>query len=104
MSQEISLDMHAHYAYNASMTTNAKRQYTIRNIPANIDRALRKRMKDEGKSLNEVAIEALAIGSNEPIRQIKEWGYLIGSMNEKEAKLLEAEIEAQKTIDPDIWK
>jgi hypothetical protein len=91
-------------AYNELMTANAQKQYTIRNIPANVDRALRKRMKDEGKSLNEVAIEALAIGSNERIRPFQDLSYLIGSMSDKEAELLEAEIDVQKTIDPDLWK
>ncbi|MGQ0814373.1 MAG: FitA-like ribbon-helix-helix domain-containing protein [Gemmatimonadota bacterium] len=35
-------------------------QYTLRNIPAAIDRALRAVARREGKSLNEVAIRALA--------------------------------------------
>jgi len=83
---------------------NAKRQYTIRNIPANIDRVLRKRMKDEGKSLNEVVVEALAIGSNEQIRHLRDLSYLVGSLSDKEAKALESEVKAQKTIDSDIWK
>jgi hypothetical protein len=37
-------------------------QYTIRAIPAAIDRALRRRAKQEAKSLNTVAVEALARG------------------------------------------
>lgn len=35
-------------------------QYTIRNVPRAVDRALRRRAKLEGRSLNEVAVEALA--------------------------------------------
>lgn len=61
-------------------------------------------MKDEGKSLNEVAIEALASGSNESLRPHRDLSYLIGSMSEKEAKSMSAEIQAQKTIDPDLWR
>jgi hypothetical protein len=38
------------------------RQYTIRAIPSAIDRALRRRAKEESKSLNAVAVEALARG------------------------------------------
>jgi len=34
-------------------------QYTIRGIPAEVDRAIRARAKASGKSLNEVAVEAL---------------------------------------------
>ena len=47
-------------------------QYTIRNISAVIDRALRERAKHEGKSLNEVATEALARGldlEGQPVRR-----------------------------------
>jgi len=35
------------------------RQYTIRNVPRHVDRALRKRATETGKSLNQVALEAL---------------------------------------------
>lgn len=85
------------------MKANTKQQYTIRGIPANIDKALRKRMKEEGKSLNTVALEALASGSD--VRQPhRDLSYLIGSLSEKEAEALSAEIEAQKTIDPDLWR
>lgn len=44
-------------AYNECM------QYTIRNIPDYLDAALRTSATEQGKSLNEVAIEALARGS-----------------------------------------
>jgi hypothetical protein len=38
-------------------------QYTIRYVPAKVDLVLRNRAKKTGKSLNEVALEALAKGS-----------------------------------------
>lgn len=38
-------------------------QYTIRSIPSQVDQALRRRAKKTGKSLNEVAVEALAKGT-----------------------------------------
>ena len=37
-------------------------QYTVRGIPADLDKAMRQRARAKGKSLNEVAIEALAEG------------------------------------------
>lgn len=37
-------------------------QYTIRGIPRSVDRALRERARRENRSLNEVAVEALAEG------------------------------------------
>lgn len=51
--------MQALFAYIACMDD---RQYTIRAVPASVDRALRRRAKAEGKSLNAVAIEALERG------------------------------------------
>jgi hypothetical protein len=36
-------------------------QYTIRQVPTTVDRALRSKAKAEGKSLNQIAIEALAL-------------------------------------------
>ena len=37
-------------------------QYTIRNIPRDVDRALRKKAKAEGTSINQAALEALRAG------------------------------------------
>lgn len=47
-------------------------RYTLRNLPSYLDEALRARAREEGKSLNEVTIEALLTGLGlvgEPIRQ-----------------------------------
>lgn len=38
-------------------------QYTIRGIPPAVDAALRERARVTGKSLNEIAVEALAEGA-----------------------------------------
>lgn len=35
-------------------------QYTVRDVPAHVDRALRRKASDEGKSLNHVLRDALA--------------------------------------------
>jgi plasmid stability protein len=51
--------MPAFLAYTACMEN---RQYTLRSVPADIDRALRCRAKADDKSLNTVAIEALSRG------------------------------------------
>lgn len=49
--------LHACIAYNVCI------QYTIRNVPEALDEALRRAARERGKSLNEVAIEALARGA-----------------------------------------
>ena len=52
--------MLAFLAYNAY---NICMQYTIRNVPDSLDEALRRAAREQGKSLNDVAIEALARGA-----------------------------------------
>lgn len=56
---------HARDAYNAGM------QYTLRNIPKRVDKAIRARAKAEGKSVNSVAIElwerALGLNGEEKV-------------------------------------
>lgn len=42
------------------MKAGKHHQYTIRSVPPEVDRVLRERAKREGKSLNDVALEALS--------------------------------------------
>ena len=49
--------MQAADAYNAGM------QYTLRNVPEKVDELLRRKAKEQGRSLNEVAVEALSLGA-----------------------------------------
>lgn len=79
-------------------------QYTIRNIPAHIDRALRERSSREGKSLNEVATHALARGldlEGEPVRR-RDLTAIAGSwVRDRE---VDRALDEQRAIDPDLWK
>ena len=63
-------------------------KYTISSTPPKIDKRLRVRAKQAGKSLNEVVVQALAkdtgINPNETIYHDLDW--LKGSMSEPEAK------------------
>jgi len=55
-------------------------QYTIRSIPSNVDTALRRRAQKTGKSLNEVAVEALAKGAGvTPNASFNDLDWFIGS-------------------------
>jgi plasmid stability protein len=79
-------------------------QYTIRNIPAGLDRALRRIARREGRSLNEVVIAAIsrAVGvGSEPVAQ-RQLGDLAGSWHEDPE--FDAAVEAQDRIDPDLWR
>jgi plasmid stability protein len=79
-------------------------QYTIRNVPPQVDRALRRRATKEGKSLNQVTVEALAASlglGDDPIRY-RDLSDLLGKgVVDPET---EAALADQRRIDPDLWR
>jgi len=85
------------------MPKNAK-QYTIRNIPDSVDRALKRRAKSAGKSFNQVALEALSAGAGESLKPVRDFSEVVGSLTEKEAIHIEEEIRLQRQIDEKLWK
>ena len=92
------LAVHAYIAYNICM------QYTIRNIPATLDEALRRTARERGQSLNEAAIEALARGagvSGERNRQ-RDLGDIAGTWRKDPA--FDSAVAAQDTIDEEMWR
>ena len=80
-------------------------QYTIRNLPARLDKLIRKRAKEEGKSLNAVAVEALmeAFGLRGSVEAHRDLGGLAGSWVEDAAVDGEALAE-QRSIDDEMWR
>jgi plasmid stability protein len=79
-------------------------QYTLRNIPESLDHALRERAKAEGKSLNEVAVEALAraiTGPAEPTPQ-RDLADVAGTWVEDPA--FDAALSDQHQIDEALWR
>ena len=85
------------------MKHRRKSQYTIRAVPSALDQALRQKSRVEGRSLNEVSIEALTYGTGlgeKPILH-HDLDFLIGSW--KNDSQFDAAIRAQDQIDPSIW-
>ncbi len=79
-------------------------QYTIRKIPGSLDVALRRRAREQGKSLNDVAIEALARGagiSERPGRQ-RDLGDVAGTW--REDRVFDRALAAQDVVDEELWK
>jgi hypothetical protein len=77
-------------------------QYTLRKIPSEVDKALRRRARKEGKSLNEVAIEALSRGAGvEMTAQNHELDFAIASWTEDPE--FDKAMENQRQIDADLW-
>ena len=78
-------------------------QYTIRNIPEYLDSALRNAAQQQGKSLNEAALQALARGTglSELPRRKRDLQDLAGSWHEDAA--FDSALAAQDTIDEELW-
>jgi hypothetical protein len=79
-------------------------QYTIRGVPDTLDAALRERARAAGKSLNEVAIEALAdgVGVTSAARQRRNLDDIVGTW--KPDKAFDEAIADQDQIDENLWK
>jgi hypothetical protein len=79
-------------------------QYTIRGIPPALDEAIRERARVEGKSINDIAVAALAdglgLGAADIVR--RDLSDVAGSWVE-EAEV-EAVLSAQDSVDEDLWK
>lgn len=92
------LASHACIAYNNCM------QYTLRKIPKPLDAALRRRAREQGKSLNEVAVEAMIRGAgiSGERTQKRDLSDIAGTWRSDRA--LEEALAAQDTIDKDLWK
>jgi len=79
-------------------------QYTLRNIPAALDRMLRRRAKEKGASLNEVALEALARGAavaEDAVRQ-RTLRDLAGAWEEDVQ--FDAALRDQRVADEGLWR
>ncbi len=79
-------------------------QYTIRNVPKVVDRALRRRAARQAKSLNEVAVEALARGAGVEGEDSEhhDVDFLFASWVEDPA--VDRALADQRDIDADLWR
>ena len=79
-------------------------QYTIRNVPDYLDAALRSSAREQGKSLNEVMLDALTRGAGlgvVPCRK-RDVSDLVGTWVEDPA--FDAALAEQDTIDESMWR
>ncbi len=91
------------YAHNVGMK-GKNCQYTLRDIPPALDRALRERARQEGKSLNQVAREALkrGVGLPEENQVADDLDCLAGTWQDDPA--FDEAIRQQDTVDPEAWR
>ncbi len=78
-------------------------QYTIRNVPTPLDAVLRRSAREQGKSLNDVAIEALTRGAGLGERWSQRDLSDIAGTWRKDAAFDKA-VAAQDTIDEELWR
>jgi len=79
-------------------------QYTIRNVPDHVDAALRDKAREQGKSLNEVAVEALARGFGLGQAQIRQRDLSDIAGSSKKDPAFDRAIAAQDTVDEEMWQ
>jgi hypothetical protein len=79
-------------------------QYTMRGIPPALDAAIRQRARREGKSLNEVAVSALAQGLGFDRQRVarRDLGDIVGTW--KRDARVDAALAAQDEVDENLWK
>ena len=78
-------------------------QYTLRHIPADVDRALRRAAREAGQSLNQMAVEILqrALGGGDGPHRRRDLSDLTGTWEEDRETI--AALEDQRRIDPEDW-
>ena len=79
-------------------------QYTLRNIPPHVDALVRRRAAQERRSLNEVAIEALArgLGISEDRVRHRDLGDTAGTWVEDPG--FDRALEEQDQVDEEAWR
>lgn len=85
------------------MRYTACMQYTLRNVPPELDSALRTKAKEEEKSLNQATIDALlqAFGLKREPAKRRDLSFLVGSWDSDPE--VEKALEDQRKIDPELW-
>jgi hypothetical protein len=86
------------------MKSKAPVQYTLRQIPPALDEALRRKSRQDGKSINQTAIEVLRSGlalAGDSI-QHRDLDFMAGSWVEDPA--FEEAIGSQDRVDAKLWQ
>jgi hypothetical protein len=69
-------------------------QYTIRQVPKQVDKIARAKAKAEGKSLNQTLVEAIKAGLGVPndARKKRDLSDLVGSLSDRDARAIEESV------------
>jgi hypothetical protein len=83
------------------MKKQANLQYTVRGVPREVDRALRKKSAASKQSLNQVILDELTVAAVGH-RQRADFSDLVGQWKADSA--FDEILESQRQIDADKWK
>jgi hypothetical protein len=80
---------------------------TIRKLPPDVTRAIRKRAQEKKLSINKAVVSLLEEAVSGPARKPKQvhhdLDFLVGSWTAAEAKRFNRAIAEQRKIDPEMW-
>ncbi len=87
----------------------AQRAITVRNLPAHVERFVRRRAQADGVSLNKAIIALLEesiTGKRRGNRKIlfDDLDHLAGRWSKRGADSFDAALRSQRTIDADLWR
>ena len=77
-------------------------QYTIRNVSAELDRALKQHAKKSGKSVNQLVLEALAQRVGQPIKR-RSLRNMPGEWSRRDAARFDRFLGEHRQIDDELW-
>ena len=81
---------------------------TLRNIPADVARAVERRASRESQSLNKAVLELVAEGAGLKNRARKvrhtDLDSLFGTWSKKQADAFDRQLRELRTVDPEVWK
>ncbi|MDD5308067.1 MAG: hypothetical protein PHU25_12160 [Deltaproteobacteria bacterium] len=81
---------------------------TLRNLPSNLAKEIRKRASEKGMSANKAVISLLeeSLGNGEGARKrlFHDLDDLFGRWGEAEAKAFEGQLARQRRIEPEVWE
>lgn len=86
----------------------AMKPITLRNLPPEVARRIRRKAEEEGISLNRAVIELLkeaaGLGGKKKPRVHHDLDFLIGTWSKEEADAFDKALAEQRRIDPELWK
>jgi hypothetical protein len=79
-------------------------QYTIRNVPAFLDRVLRRRVKEQGASLNDVVLEAMTRGAGLTEERVRQRDLRDVAGHWREDAVFDEALREQDRVDESLWR